>query len=151
MSRSKPALKAGIVCQFLGVTFRSGSGSAVQVGKIWPGQRGLDLRHFWSTRLLMKIKALCTVRFLFYVFFPLKPAIIDAILFPTNAHFFVWESGHSVLQRDVLKRSVKWSTVFKTLTAGHFRPTRLPLGHNVLLQVFQSGEERKRILIAFSG
>lgn len=52
----------------------------------------------------MKIEGPCTVRFLFSACFPFEPAIGDAIHFPTDVLSFVRESGHAVLEQDVLKR-----------------------------------------------
>ena len=102
------------------------------VGKLWPGQNGLDLHPLWSTRSSMEMEALWTVRSLFSAFFPCEPAMVDAILFPIDAHSFVREGRRSVLERDVLKRSVKRPSVFRHTYRQSFR-LALPLGHNVLL------------------
>jgi hypothetical protein len=68
------------------------------VGKLWPGQNGLDLRTLSSTRSSMDMKVLCTVRSLFSAFAPFELAIVDASLFPTDARSFVREGRRSVLE-----------------------------------------------------
>ena len=61
----------------------------------------------------MEMEVLCTVRSLVSARFPFEPVIIDAILLPTDADSFVREGGRSVLEADMLKRSVKRPNDFR--------------------------------------
>ncbi len=94
--------------------FQIAESNDAAIDKLWSEKSDLDLHFLWSTRSLMKMKALCIVRFLFFAFFLFESTMIDAILFSINAHFFVSESERSIFERDVLKRSVKRSSVFRS-------------------------------------
>jgi hypothetical protein len=58
------------------------------------------------------MKTFCIVRSLFSALFSSESTIVDAIRFSTDAHSFVKKSERSILERDVLKRSVNRSKVF---------------------------------------
>lgn len=103
-------------------------GGIIQMNKLWPKQRVPDLHSVWTSRLLMTIKTIDTVSFLFFFFFFfLTGGLGDKkqSLFSRRALFFKEGVALGSERRSSFEKSERWLDITWNPYRRRFLPVRV--------------------------